>query len=150
MRRILQIRKSWLPEELPCTRQCIYLHTYCRTLPSLTHPSPWRCPLLLPSTPYLPHPLASYSTSSPPELLDASAPFAYYTILNLPQSASQSDIKAAYYLLARQHHPDVAGDDEISKQNFAAITLAYTVLRDPTEKYHYDLHGLPREEFQRK
>jgi len=90
------------------------------------------------------------SSSVPLEKLDPSPPFAYYTILQIPLDATQSQIKGAYYLLARKHHPDVSGDDEVAKHNFEAITLAYSVLRDPSEKYHYDLQGLPREEINKR
>lgn len=96
----------------------------------------------------------SYSTNTsssvPPERLDPSPPFAYYTILKIPFDATQSEIKSAYYLLARQHHPDTAGENELAKHNFEAITLAYTILRDPTEKYHYDIHGLPRDDINKR
>ena len=38
-------------------------------------------------------------------------------------------VKAAFFQLAQVHHPDIAGEGEVARENFAAITLAYNCLR---------------------
>ena len=45
--------------------------------------------------------------------------------------------------LLQVHHPDVAGEGDAARENFAAILVAYTCLRDHSARYHYDLHGFP-------
>jgi len=84
------------------------------------------------------------------EKLDPNPPFAYYEILLIPRHANQSQVKAAFYQQSKKHHPDVAGEGQVAKDNFAAINLAYSVLRDPSQRYHYDIHGVSLEEFQKK
>ncbi len=59
----------------------------------------------------------------------------YYKILNVPQTATQEEIKKAYYDLAKKYHPDI-NKEEIEK--FKEINQAYTVLSDNTEKQKYD------------
>jgi len=44
----------------------------------------------------------------------------------------------------------VAGESLVAKDNFAALNLAYSILRDPSQRYHYDIHGVSLEEFQKK
>jgi len=99
----------------------------------LLHP---HLPLHLPHLPHL-----HYSTS--PSTLDPSPQFAYYEILQIPRHATQSQVKAAFYERSKVHHPDVAGEGEAARENFAAILVAYTCLRDHSARYHYDLHGFP-------
>ena len=38
-------------------------------------------------------------------------------------------MKAAFFQLAQVHHPDIAGEGQTARDNFAAITLAYNCLR---------------------
>merc|ERR1712013_663846 len=84
------------------------------------------------------------------ERLDPKPPFAFYEILHIPRHANQSQVKAAFYQQSKKHHPDVAGESPEAKDNFAALNLAYSVLRDPSQRYHYDIHGVSLEEFQKK
>jgi len=58
----------------------------------------------------------------------------YYSILGVPRTASDDDIKRAYRRLASQHHPDKGGD----KERFQEIQEAYSVLSDPAQRQHYD------------
>jgi curved DNA-binding protein len=58
----------------------------------------------------------------------------YYSILGVPKSANQDDIKRAYRKLAMQHHPDKGGDEAKFKQ----INEAYSVLSDPAQRAQYD------------
>lgn len=53
----------------------------------------------------------------------------YYAILGVAKTASQGDIKTAYYKLAKEMHPDLLhnkGKEDI-KQKFAQISAAYNV-----------------------
>ena len=52
-----------------------------------------------------------------------------YTILGVPESASDSEIKKSYRKLALQKHPDKGGDPE----EFVEISNAYDVLSDPAK-----------------
>ncbi|MCF6360298.1 MAG: DnaJ domain-containing protein [Cyclobacteriaceae bacterium] len=60
----------------------------------------------------------------------------YYSILNIPVSATQRDIKVAYRKLVQKHHPDVntSGNDELIK----TINVAYETLSNPEKKAVYD------------
>lgn len=60
----------------------------------------------------------------------------YYQILELPVTASQSDIKKNYLRLAKIYHPDVyKGND---KRRFENIQEAYKCLKNVTERRKYD------------
>ncbi len=62
----------------------------------------------------------------------------FYTILGIPRSASQDEIKKAYRKLAHQHHPDKQGGNEAK---FKEINEAYQVLSDPKKRSQYDQFG---------
>lgn len=57
----------------------------------------------------------------------------YYSILGIPQSASQEEIKKAYRSLASKHHPDKGGDTA----TFQKIQEAYSVLGDEEKRQEY-------------
>jgi len=61
----------------------------------------------------------------------------YYNILNINKLSSQSEIKKAYYKLAKKYHPDKGGDEK----KFKKITMAYHTLSDPEKKEIYDKYG---------
>jgi molecular chaperone DnaJ len=65
----------------------------------------------------------------------------FYEVLGLTQAAGQSEIKAAYRLLARKHHPDANRGDPGAEERFKAINEAYEVLSDPQRKEIYDRFG---------
>ena len=58
----------------------------------------------------------------------------YYSILGIPKTASDSDIRKAYKKQSMQHHPDRGGDEE----QFKRVNEAYQTLRDPHKKAMYD------------
>ncbi len=68
----------------------------------------------------------------------------YYTLLSLQPRAEVTDIKSAYYKLARKFHPDrfYGLDDPILKEKvdviFSAINVAYETLKHPKSRQLYD------------
>ena len=72
----------------------------------------------------------------------------YYSILELPEDASEEDIQAAYRKLARTMHPDKDPKkhrdiDPSATGKFRDVIEAYKILRDPIkkEKHDRDLHN---------
>ena len=65
----------------------------------------------------------------------------YYKILEIQNSASETDIKAAYRKLARKYHPDLNPNDENAKKKFQQINEANEVLSDPEKRKKYDKYG---------
>jgi curved DNA-binding protein CbpA len=69
----------------------------------------------------------------------------YYAMLGIERDAVATDIKRAYYALAKRFHPDRfrrAFDDDETRARienaFAEIAHAYETLRDPRERANYD------------
>lgn len=58
----------------------------------------------------------------------------YYSILGVPKSASEDEIKKAYRKLAMKHHPDRGGD----QTKFQQVQEAYETLSDPQRRAQYD------------
>ena len=73
-------------------------------------------------------------------------PTTYYDVLDLDRDAAPEEIKAAYYELARQHHPDVASQDAEVAQRFSLVSDAYRVLSDPQRRRQYD-RSLPQKSY---
>lgn len=61
----------------------------------------------------------------------------HYAVLGVSSSASSSDIKKAYRLLARKWHPDVSKDSRAGEV-FKSIHLAYKVLSNEATRVQYD------------
>ncbi len=70
----------------------------------------------------------------------------YYDVLDLDRDATPEEIKAAYYKLAREYHPDVGSQDPDMAQKFALISQAYRVLSDPQRRHQYD-RTLPQKSY---
>lgn len=66
----------------------------------------------------------------------------YYTILGVPKSAAEKDIKSAYRKLARKWHPDANPKNaKEAEEKFKEIAEAYEVLGDPEKRKKYDVLG---------
>src|SRR5215217_2754029 len=61
-----------------------------------------------------------------------------YTVLGVPRSASEKDIKSAYRKLAKKYHPDQNPDDSSSHGKFAEATNAYDLLNDTGKRAQFD------------
>ncbi|MDR0944581.1 MAG: molecular chaperone DnaJ [Bifidobacteriaceae bacterium] len=67
----------------------------------------------------------------------------YYGILGVNHDASPEEIKKAYRHLARQLHPDVAGDSPEAEEKIKDVNRAYDVLSNPDKRRQYDLGADP-------
>src|SRR5436190_16126872 len=65
----------------------------------------------------------------------------YYKTLGVSKTASEDEIRKAFRKLARQYHPDVAGNKPGAEDKFKAINEAYEVLSDPEKRKKYDTLG---------
>jgi curved DNA-binding protein len=65
----------------------------------------------------------------------------YYEVLGIARTASADEIKKAYRMLARKHHPDVNPGDKTAEEKFKEINEAYDVLSDPEKRRRYDQLG---------
>lgn len=65
----------------------------------------------------------------------------FYELLGVERDASPEEIKRAFRRLARQYHPDVAGDDPETETRFKEIARAYETLSDPERRARYDRFG---------
>ncbi|KAG2684568.1 hypothetical protein I3760_10G083100 [Carya illinoinensis] len=63
-----------------------------------------------------------------------------YQLLQVKETASPTEIKAAYRSLAKQYHPDaVHSSSDPDVRGFIEIHNAYATLSDPVARAHYDL-----------
>jgi molecular chaperone DnaJ len=65
----------------------------------------------------------------------------FYDVLGVDKNANQSEIKKAYYGLAKQLHPDMNKDDPDAEKKFQEVSKAYEVLKDEEKRSQYDQVG---------
>lgn len=66
----------------------------------------------------------------------------YYSVLGVPKTATEKEIKAAYRKLARKWHPDANPQKQKeAEEKFKEIQEAYEVLGDPEKRRKYDAIG---------
>ncbi|XP_028310858.1 dnaJ heat shock protein family (Hsp40) member A3a isoform X2 [Gouania willdenowi] len=65
----------------------------------------------------------------------------FYEVLGVPRTATQKEIKKAYYQMAKKYHPDTNKEDPQAKEKFAQLAEAYEVLSDEVKRKQYDTYG---------
>jgi molecular chaperone DnaJ len=68
----------------------------------------------------------------------SSNPVDHYATLGLDSDCTEADIRAAYRLLAKEHHPDRNGHSVAAHQRTQALNAAYEILSDPENRRAYD------------
>ncbi|EMI20374.1 heat shock protein DnaJ domain-containing protein [Rhodopirellula maiorica SM1] len=58
----------------------------------------------------------------------------HYEVLEVSPNATIATIERVFRFLAKQHHPDLAGD----RNHFAKLVTAFETLRDPQQRAAYD------------
>ncbi|WEJ57848.1 DnaJ C-terminal domain-containing protein [Devosia sp. FJ2-5-3] len=61
-----------------------------------------------------------------------------YTVLGVPRSASEKDIKSAYRKLAKKYHPDQNPEDPSAHAKFAEATHSYDLLGNAEKRAQFD------------
>ncbi|RUS27235.1 putative mitochondrial DnaJ chaperone, partial [Jimgerdemannia flammicorona] len=82
----------------------------------------------------------NYPQPLPPKAPSRAAKQDPYVILGVSKTASQNDIKKAYYALAKKYHPDTNKDAD-AREKFVQIQEAYEILSDDQKRAHYDQFG---------
>lgn len=78
-----------------------------------------------------------------------------YDILGVKKTADAKEIKSAYRMLAKQHHPDLNPDNKKAETTFKDISVAYNLLHDKDKRAAYDrgeidMGGNPQSQQQRQ
>ena len=61
-----------------------------------------------------------------------------YSVLGVPKTASDAEVKSAYRKLAKKYHPDQNKDDPKAQAKFAEANNAYDFLSDKQKRRQYD------------
>ncbi len=62
----------------------------------------------------------------------------YYSVLGVPQGATEKEITRAYRKLAKQYHPDANPGNREAEEKFKEVSAANDVLSDATKRKEYD------------
>lgn len=65
----------------------------------------------------------------------------YYSLMGIPKTATEDEIKKAYRDLAKKYHPDKNPDDKTAESKFKEIKEAYETLIDDEKRQLYDTYG---------
>ena len=65
-----------------------------------------------------------------------------YTILEIPKTASDDEIKKAYKKAALKHHPDRNPNNPDATAKFQEVGKAFATLSDPQKRQRYDQFGI--------
>lgn len=65
-----------------------------------------------------------------------------YEVLGVAKDASSSDLKKAYYRLAKKYHPDHNPNDKEAEEKFKEGAEAYQILADEDQRARYDRFGI--------
>ncbi len=71
-----------------------------------------------------------------------------YDILEVPETATDTEVKKSYRKLALKFHPDKNQDDPKAEEKFKKISEAYGILSDPKKKAEYQRNKNPFGNFQ--
>lgn len=63
----------------------------------------------------------------------------YYKVLGVSRISSSSDIKRAYYRLARRYHPDKSDGSKKVLDKFILINQAYNILGNLENRLKYNI-----------
>ena len=61
-----------------------------------------------------------------------------YTLLGIPRTATEKQIRSAFLKLAKTSHPDVNPGDKRAEERFKAISSAHDLLSDPVKRARFD------------
>jgi DnaJ-class molecular chaperone len=61
-----------------------------------------------------------------------------YTVLGVPRTASDDDIRKAFRKLAKKHHPDLNPGDKAAEAKFKEVSQANELLSDPEKRRRFD------------
>jgi molecular chaperone DnaJ len=64
-----------------------------------------------------------------------------YEVLEVDRQASPSELKKAYYRLAKKYHPDHNPGDKDAEEKFKEASNAYSILSDEDQRQRYDRFG---------
>jgi len=90
---------------------------------------------------FSPHSNSSQLTTQNPRATKNVQDRELYDILGVAPEASVAEIKKAYYIKARQSHPDRNPDDPTAHAKFQKIGEAYQILSDDRLRLAYDTKG---------